>query len=69
MEMLKLVTDSSNQAKKGGRVMMLPHRDTAGQGLVEYALIMIMVVIVVFIVLAILGPTVSNVFSTVINLI
>ena len=36
-----------------------------GQGLVEYALILVLVVIVVFAVLMILGPVVGNVFSTV----
>lgn len=36
-----------------------------GQGLVEYALILVLVVVVVFAVLMILGPVVGNVFSTV----
>ena len=36
-----------------------------GQGLVEYALILAMVAIVVFVVLLMLGPIVANVFSTV----
>ena len=36
-----------------------------GQGLVEYALILVLVAIVVFAVLLLLGPIVSNVFSTV----
>ena len=35
-----------------------------GQGLVEYALILVLVVIVVFAVLMILGPMIGNVFST-----
>lgn len=34
-----------------------------GQGLVEYALILILVAIVVIVMLAILGPTISDVFS------
>ncbi|MBI5962509.1 MAG: pilus assembly protein [Chloroflexi bacterium] len=34
-----------------------------GQGLVEYALILVMVAIVVIVVLMILGPLVGNVFS------
>jgi pilus assembly protein Flp/PilA len=37
-----------------------------GQGLVEYALILIMVAIVVIVVLALLGPAVGNAFSSVI---
>ncbi len=36
-----------------------------GQGLVEYALILVLVVIVVIAVLMILGPMIGNVFSTV----
>ena len=37
-----------------------------GQGLVEYALILVLVAIVVIAVLAILGPAIGNVFSTII---
>ena len=36
-----------------------------GQGLVEYALILVLVAIVVIAVLALLGPIISNVFATV----
>ncbi len=36
-----------------------------GQGLVEYALILVLVAIVVFAALMILGPIVGNVFSTI----
>ena len=34
-----------------------------GQGLVEYALILVLVAIVVIAILSILGPTIGNVFS------
>jgi pilus assembly protein Flp/PilA len=37
------------------------------QGLVEYALIIILVAVIVLVVLAILGPGVGNMFSNVIN--
>lgn len=37
-----------------------------GQGLVEYALIIMLVVIIVVVVLAILGPAIGNVFSNLI---
>ena len=37
-----------------------------GQGLVEYALILILVAVVVIVVLALLGPTIGNLFSNVI---
>jgi pilus assembly protein Flp/PilA len=38
-----------------------------GQGLVEYALLLVMVVIVVFVVLMLLGSGIGGVFSTVNN--
>jgi pilus assembly protein Flp/PilA len=37
-----------------------------GQGLVEYALILVLVAIVVIVVLLILGPAVGNVFSNIV---
>lgn len=42
-----------------------PHEE--GQGLVEYALILIMVAVVVLIILVVLGPAVGNMFSEVIG--
>jgi pilus assembly protein Flp/PilA len=42
---------------------MLFLKDESGQGLVEYALILVLVAIVVIAVLAILGPTIGDVFS------
>ncbi|HEY9152111.1 MAG TPA: Flp family type IVb pilin [Anaerolineales bacterium] len=38
-----------------------------GQGLVEYALILVLVAIVVIAVLLVLGPTIGNAFSTINN--
>jgi len=38
-----------------------------GQGLVEYALILVLVAIVVNAVLLLLGPAIGNVFSNIIN--
>ncbi len=38
-----------------------------GQGLVEYALILVLVAIVVFAALMILGPVLGNTFSTINN--
>lgn len=37
-----------------------------GQGLVEYALILVLVAIVVIVILALLGPAVGNVFSNIV---
>jgi len=36
-----------------------------GQGLVEYALILVLVAVVVIAVLALLGPNIGNAFSTI----
>lgn len=38
-----------------------------GQGLVEYALILVLVAVVVIIILALLGPVVGNVFSSIVE--
>jgi pilus assembly protein Flp/PilA len=46
---------------------MLSLQREKGQGLVEYALILVLVAIVVIAVLLILGPVVGNVFSTIVN--
>lgn len=40
---------------------------TRGQGLVEYALILVLVAIVVIVILALLGPAVGNVYSNVVT--
>ncbi len=45
--------------------LLLPPRDK-GQGLVEYALILVLVAIVVIAILLILGPVVGNVFSNIV---
>ena len=36
-----------------------------GQGLVEYALILVLVAVVVIAALTLLGPTISNIFGTI----
>jgi len=38
-----------------------------GQGLVEYALILVLVALVVIVILAVLGPGIGNAFSEVVN--
>jgi len=40
-----------------------------GQGLVEYALILVLVALIVIVILALLGPAVGGVFSNIISLI
>ena len=47
-------------------MMYLPREE--GQGLVEYALILVLVAIVVIAILLILGPAVGNIFSSIIEL-
>ena len=42
---------------------MLFHTNEDGQGLVEYALILVLVAIVVIAILTLVGPQVGNVFS------
>lgn len=44
---------------------MLVSPKEQGQGLVEYALILVLVSIVVIVVLALLGPAIGNIFSTI----
>jgi pilus assembly protein Flp/PilA len=42
---------------------MLCGARTRGQGLVEYALLIVFIVLVVFVVLVVFGPVIGNVFS------
>jgi pilus assembly protein Flp/PilA len=45
--------------------MLFYPEEEAGQGLVEYALILVMIAVVVIAILLILGPAVGNLYSTV----
>lgn len=45
--------------------MLFAPKEEKGQGLVEYALILVLVAIVVIAALLILGPLIGNVFSTI----
>jgi pilus assembly protein Flp/PilA len=49
---------------KGDTAMLFAPKEK-GQGLVEYALILVLVAIVVIAVLMLLGPIIGNVFSTI----
>ncbi|MCY4071850.1 MAG: pilus assembly protein [Chloroflexi bacterium] len=42
-------------------------RHDDGQGLVEYALILVLVAVVVIVILALLGPSINNIFANVVN--
>lgn len=46
---------------------MLMHRKESGQGLVEYALILVLVAVVVVVILSVLGPAIGNVFSAIVK--
>lgn len=46
---------------------MLYEPKERGQGLVEYALILVLVAVVVIVILALLGPAIGNVFSNVVS--
>jgi pilus assembly protein Flp/PilA len=46
-------------------MLYLPREE--GQGLVEYALILVLVAIVVIAILVLLGPQIANIFSQVTN--
>ncbi len=48
-------------------MLYLPSHNQEGQGLVEYALILVLVAIVVIAILAILGPQIGNIFSRITN--
>jgi pilus assembly protein Flp/PilA len=52
-----------NSRKEVNTVLFAPQE--MGQGLVEYALILVLVAIIVIAVLMLLGPIIGNVFSTV----
>jgi len=45
-------------------MLFMPREE--GQGLVEYALILVLVAVVVIVILALLGPIIGNVFSNVV---
>ncbi len=47
--------------------MRFKPRSMEGQGLVEYALILVLVAVVVIVILALLGPAIGNIFSNIIN--
>ena len=55
------------RAKEGGAFMIFLPREE-GQGLVEYALILLFIAIVVVAIMLIFGPAVGNLYSTVVNM-
>jgi pilus assembly protein Flp/PilA len=53
--------------KEGGSFMIFLPREE-GQGLVEYALILLFIAIVVVAIMLIFGPAVGDLYSTVVNM-
>lgn len=45
----------------------IKHRDEEGQGMVEYALILVLIAVVVIVILTVVGKQVNNVFSNISN--
>jgi len=50
-----------------GDIIMLFAPKEKGQGLVEYALILVLVAIVVIVVLSLLGPAIGDIFSNILS--
>ena len=50
-----------------GEALMLYMPREEGQGLVEYALILVLVAVVVIVILALLGPAIGNIFSNLVK--
>ena len=46
---------------------MTPTEDRKGQGMVEYALILVLVALVVIVILALFGPAIGNMFSNIVT--
>ena len=51
--------------KEVRQMLFLPREE--GQGLVEYALILVLVAIVVIVIMALLGPAIANIFSNIVS--
>jgi pilus assembly protein Flp/PilA len=55
----------NHQRKEVRQMLFRPQQ--SGQGLVEYALILVLVAVVVIVILALLGPAIGNVFSNIVR--
>jgi pilus assembly protein Flp/PilA len=55
----------SHPILRGGTMLYAPKEK--GQGLVEYALILVLIAVVVIVILALLGPAIGNVFSNIVS--
>jgi pilus assembly protein Flp/PilA len=53
------------EERRENAMLYLPREE--GQGLVEYALILVLVAVVVIVILALLGPAIGNIFSNIVS--
>lgn len=53
-----------NILKKGEKTMLFAPKEK-GQGLIEYALILVLIAVVVIVVLRLLGPQIGGIFSNI----
>ncbi len=61
----KMMVSEFTKVQRSYAMLFVPREE--GQGLVEYALILVLVSIVVIAILTLLGPTIGNVFSGIIT--
>ena len=60
-------TDVVRSGQKVFSAMFISTGKEKGQGLVEYALILVLVAIVVIVILSVLGPVIGDVFSNIVS--
>ena len=60
-------TDVARSGQKVFSAMFISTGKEKGQGLVEYALILVLVAIVVIVTLTVVGPVIGDVFSDIVN--
>jgi pilus assembly protein Flp/PilA len=56
---------SDFEGRRNPTMLYIPREE--GQGLVEYALILVLVAVVVIVILALLGPSIGNIFSNIVS--
>ena len=61
----KAVLEENKKRKEVTKMLFAPKEK--GQGLVEYALILVLVAVVVIAILALLGPAIANIFQNIVN--
>lgn len=64
--LIKAVIDAMYRAWLSARTQLGHDLEDEGQGLVEYALILVLVAVVVIVILAVLGPALGNIFSNIV---